>query len=112
MKKVLCLILFIVFLATSDSYAKELKLTEIEYLKLQNVNYRIKDIEKEFQRVLLILQNEAKQKIAPMNKEKSELMDSIESRLKIKLTDYTVKKGGVLTEISKKNEKKIKKTNP
>ena len=105
MKKILCLALFVLIIF-SFGYAKDLKLTEVENLKLKNLNHRIKDIQQEYDKTLSIIQRNAKQLFAPINAERKELVDSIEKRLKAKLADYTLKDDGTLVLIIKKETKK------
>ena len=107
MKKTVLAILF-VLMVFSYCDAKELKLTEVENLKLRNANHRIKDIQQEFQQILSKLQEGAKQKIIPINKEKQKIIKLIEKRLRIKLIEYTFTNDGTLIKIPKKKVKEEK----
>ena len=106
MSKIVCLALFIL-MTFSFGYAKDLKLAEVENLKLKNLNHRIKDIQQEYDKTLAIIQRNANRLFAPINAERKELVDSIEKRLKAKLTDYTLKNDGTLVLIPKKETEEI-----
>lgn len=99
------LIFAIMFLAiTGTAQAKEL--TEIELLKLKNINLKILNINQAFTTQRSALQRKAQAALNPIGREKKKLSDAIEKRLKVKLKDYTIDEvTGELTLIEKSEEK-------
>ncbi len=99
------IIFSIVFLSIAVSVqAKEL--TEIELLKLKNYNLQVTNINQAFTTQQSALRRKAQAVINPIAKNKKELLEAIEKRLKIELKDYTIGDDGELTLIEKPEVKK------
>ena len=75
MKRIALLLCFV----CATVYAKDVQLSENEILKLKNINLR-----------KTIAQKEYIDKLAPIAKEEKDLIESIEKKYRIKLSDYNM----------------------